>query len=60
MAKLFMKSKNKHFTPKHITHVTMDLIFMVMNTEHARPTEVGQEMHPSVNVSEVFVLITAC
>ena len=32
----------------------MDLIFLVMNTEHARPTEVGQAMHPSVNVSEVL------
>ena len=60
MAKLFVKSKNEHFAPKPITHVTMDLIFVVMNTEHARPAEVGQAMHPSVNVSEVFMLISAC
>ena len=59
MAKLFMNSKNEHFAPKLITHVTMDLIFLVMSTEHARPAEVGQAMHPSVNVSEVFKLITA-
>ena len=54
MAKLFMNSKNEHFAPKLITHVTMDLIFLVTSTEHARPAEVGQAMHPSVNVSEVF------
>ena len=57
MAKLSWK--NEHFAPKHITCVTMDLTSLVMNTEHARPAEVGQAMHPSVNVSEVFRLITA-
>ena len=59
MAKLFMNSKNEHFAPKHTTCVMMDLIFLVMSTEHARPTDVGQAMHPSVNVSEVFKLLTA-
>ena len=59
MARLFMNSKNEQFTPKPTTHVMMDLIFLVINTEYARPAEVGQAMHPSVNVSEVFVLITA-
>ena len=59
MEKLFMNSKNEHFAPKPITCVMMDLIFLVMSTEHARLAEVGQAMHPSVNVSEVFRLITA-
>ena len=35
----------------------MDLIFLVMSTEHAKPAEVGQAMHPFVNVSEVFNLL---
>ena len=48
------KKKNISLQSTLHMHVMLDLIFMVMNTKHAKPTEVGQEMHLSVNVSEVL------
>ena len=50
--------KNEHFAPKHITCVMMDFTFLVMNTEYARPTAVGQTVHPSVDVSNVLKYYT--